>query len=1275
MAKMPSGSVKPNHYGSAGSHANTTGMITPQATMGDATVVPPKPQPETQSWWGRWGDTIHIALDVVGMIPVIGEVADGANALLYLAEGDHVNAALSAAAMLPIGGQAATAAKAAKRGAEAAVATGKAAKTTAEAGVKAGREAGEAVAQAAGKKGTNGGTVSGKGKDAKGNGQADKSKPNCDLTKPTGSKPVNAVQGSKVLAGSEDLDFYLPSPLPFVWQRTYVSSNALSGMLGQGWMTPLCVQLESLDDETVYTDTEGRRFSFPVLAVGEEFYSRFEQLLLRRNLRHEYELIDAAGLHYVFARPFDRVEHSFALNRRQYTPQATQRVGSPEDGRLLYLNGFFDRSHNCWAIRRTDDGLATEVIGSSAIGLKLDYLHLEGIGPRLAGVKRFWGDPAQPEQLLPLVEYRYSPAGDLIEVLDDNAQSCRRFVWRNHMMVEHSQPGGVVARYEWNLHQPSGKVLRSYLSTGEEWTFAYQQNRTQVTNQEGHVQWFEFDDEQELTGLIDPLGGVRRFDLDYFGHVRRDLQPGGVSTQYDYDERGQITRVTHADGHSLQLSWCSRWHELLSITDELGRVTRYAYDEQGRLTKITHADGNQTRLERNAQGLVTRMVDALGKTRTYEYNAQGLLTQQTDCSGHATQWHHDHWGNITQMKDAQGQITRFDYQRINRASRLTQVQWPDGSRERFAYDNLGRLVGHQDALERVTRYQLDASGLPLEQENALGDRVRYQYDSQGRLIELQNENRARYHFSWDALGRLVAEQGFDGRRQHYRYDAAGYLVEALDGVGSEERSANTPETHTQPIRTRFQRDVLGRLLGKYSIKSQPGQRPLIQRDRYQYDAAGQLITARNAHARVVLHHDAMGNLLEEQLYQRGRGLSQLRHEYDELGNRLRTHLPDGRQLDTLRYGSGHVFAMELDGASLCDMERDSLHREISRSQGALRSRYQWDAMGRLLASRTERQQQSLVGEPSSQGQQIARSYQYDAAGQLTAISDTRKGLTRYGYDELGRLLSAAHPFAVNEVFAFDPAHNLISQQQAEHNQKKRQTGNRWSEEEWQAYVKANAHRADFDPWLTPEQGENDPRFWGEARPNRLSTWQDHRYQYDDFGNCTEKISGSANNSTQQSYEWDAEHRLSKVWIERTHNGKTTREGWGYDYDPFGRRLAKYPLDAEANKARDTDEKAKALNQSRPWKSPQATYYGWDGHQLISEQTGNQYQLYIYEPDSFVPLALVSSEINAKNQPTDELVEALKDSPLQWQQLQHQYPEHWVQVLNQQQKYRQKAGVV
>jgi RHS repeat-associated protein len=54
---------------------------------------------------------VHTALDVAGLIPGAGEIADGANALLYLAEGNKVDAALSVAAMIPLAGMAATGAK------------------------------------------------------------------------------------------------------------------------------------------------------------------------------------------------------------------------------------------------------------------------------------------------------------------------------------------------------------------------------------------------------------------------------------------------------------------------------------------------------------------------------------------------------------------------------------------------------------------------------------------------------------------------------------------------------------------------------------------------------------------------------------------------------------------------------------------------------------------------------------------------------------------------------------------------------------------------------------------------------------------------------------------------------------------------------------------------------------------------------------------------------------------------------------------------------------
>ncbi len=61
-------------------------------------------------------EAVHIGLDVLGFIPVVGEVANGLNALIYLAEGDWTNAALSAVALIPIAGDAALVARMGARG-------------------------------------------------------------------------------------------------------------------------------------------------------------------------------------------------------------------------------------------------------------------------------------------------------------------------------------------------------------------------------------------------------------------------------------------------------------------------------------------------------------------------------------------------------------------------------------------------------------------------------------------------------------------------------------------------------------------------------------------------------------------------------------------------------------------------------------------------------------------------------------------------------------------------------------------------------------------------------------------------------------------------------------------------------------------------------------------------------------------------------------------------------------------------------------------------------
>ena len=55
-------------------------------------------KPKEKGIFDKILDGVQVGLDVVGLIPVVGEIADGVNGSIYLARGDEVNAALSFAA-------------------------------------------------------------------------------------------------------------------------------------------------------------------------------------------------------------------------------------------------------------------------------------------------------------------------------------------------------------------------------------------------------------------------------------------------------------------------------------------------------------------------------------------------------------------------------------------------------------------------------------------------------------------------------------------------------------------------------------------------------------------------------------------------------------------------------------------------------------------------------------------------------------------------------------------------------------------------------------------------------------------------------------------------------------------------------------------------------------------------------------------------------------------------------------------------------------------------
>ena len=306
----------------------------------------------------------------------------------------------------------------------------------------------------------------------------------------------------------------------------------------------------------------------------------------------------------------------------------------------------------------------------------------------------------------------------------------------------------------------------------------------------------------------------------------------------------------------------------------------------------------------------------------------------------------------------------------------------------------------------------------------------------------------------------------------------------------------------------------------------------------------------------------------------------VRYHYDFNGNRTATVLPDGRQINYLYYGSGHLHQISLDDEVISDIERDRLHREIYRTQGKLASRYELDPLGRLkkqIAALNELTQIETAKNAVTSAYAVKRSYGYDRTGNLTHSTDQRTGTTKFEYDKLGRITQAG-----NERFAFDPAHNIL-----------------------------DIPTEKVKPYLTPSpvgegRGEGKtaaPLSDGRSliTDNRLKTYNGTTYYYDELGNL---IHRELADGEVQNYFYNLHDQLVKAEIFKKDG---TKETWAYTYDALGRRIGKGRLKNE--------EVSNDLENH--------TRFVWDGSHLLQEIHPDGRYTYIYtDQESYEPLAQV-----------------------------------------------------
>ncbi|EHS3896979.1 RHS repeat protein, partial [Escherichia coli] len=283
-------------------------------------------------------------------------------------------------------------------------------------------------------------------------------------------------------------------------------------------------------------------------------------------------------------------------------------------------------------------------------------------------------------------------------------------------------------------------------------------------------------------------------------------------------------------------------------------------------------------------------------------------------------------------------------------------------------------------------------------------------------------------------------------------------------------------------------------------------------------------------------YDRPGRMLSEETAQ-----GVLTHRYDELGNRTATTFPDGRTQRHLYYGSGHLQQINLDREVISEFTRDSLHREVLRSQGRLSTRQLYDPAGRLKRKETCSGMRGVVPETFTD-----RQYSYNGQDELLKTRHSRRGETDYFYDSTGRITACRlEDEGYLASWQYDAAGNLLDRRAGE--------------------------RATAENSVVPF--------------SRLMSYRGVHYRYDEYGRMVEKQGRSGT----QSYRYDAEHRMVEA--------RTARGTYRYVYDALGRRTEKQHIshDGKAyNRTKFLWDGMRLAQESRPEGSSSLYIYSAPG---------------------------------------------------------------------------------
>ncbi|MDR2881050.1 MAG: hypothetical protein LBV29_04040 [Azoarcus sp.] len=597
-----------------------------------------------------------------------------------------------------------------------------------------------------------------------------------------------------------------------------------------------------------------------------------------------------------------------------------------------------------------------------------------------------------------------------------------------------------------------------------------------------------------------------------------------------------------------QFAWNEKGHPLMK-RDPLGRETKITYAPNGidvikeqqktatgydTLSEITwnkqhlpltvrDATGKITTYTYNSAGQPLQVSGKLGASVRYHYDEQGRLTRMINPTGRVREsYTYDAFGNIASQTDSEGATTKHEYDALNR---LTKTTYPDGTTLENTWDKLD-IVRVKDRSGKLTHTQYDAARQLVEYRDALRA-IQFGYDKAGRLVSLTDGGGQQTRWQRDIQGRVIGKYSADDTRLFYSYDSAGRLAKHTDKRGQEQHFSYDKS------------DNLTRSSYQYTQVPTPG-----------------VSLAWDAHyPRIVAMRDGTG---------------ETRYRYGAVGKAGANQLvsvedPSNIPLK-LRYGASNRVEGWRLGASGEDYTFDVLGRLVTNQNSAL-GQFDYDYLGETqqLTSALLRNtplKHTYAYETASGDHHLqeirhpqgARSYAYQTTNDLImSLTETLPGQSRtwhYQYDGINRLQTASRNDGRAYRYSLDKGDNLVS-------------------------------------ILSPE-GE---RTYPVGLGNRI---RKDNYQHDQAGN---RISDE-----RHTYQWDAENRLVRIGY-RNDSSKSTQ----FKYDGLARRVA--IIETEGTQRTETRYTwcGDKICQARDEKNrPIATYFGNGTHRPQEKANKKEY---------------------------------------------------------------------